>query len=313
MRRTALIASILTLLSACDKPKPEDAAPGTPLTDLSNAPTVLFQVFGSPTDARAVPLAIVRDGRLAPITLDAGGWRTLDSMVFSAGNRLALFHRGADIGAAVVTRGMWPFDAEPLYSLPGCRSLVPQAVVQFDATVPLDETLEFLAASAPLAQPAPAKPLPTDATTPGRAIANEVAGAVNIAPEELEHLDFSARWLQTGAGPEGRTLLASYVDPLGGDAGPGAGHTSTILALAEDSAGTPAISFRHTASGESRSVTFLRLVNHADLDGDGVAELLLESWRYAAIPDLVLLKYREGRWRETFRVSMDWCVAKDAP
>lgn len=313
MRRTALIASILILLAGCDKAKPSDAAPGTPLTDLSDAPTVLFQVFGSPTDAKAVPLAILRSGALLPITLDAGGWRTLDSMVFSPGSRLSLYHRGADIGAAIVTRGMWPVDDDALYSIPGCRTLVPQAALSFDATSPLDPSFEFLASSQPLPQPAPTRPLPADALGPGRAIAAAVAEAVDIAPEEIEHLDFSARWLHTGAGPEGRTLLASYVDPLGGDAGPGAGHTSTVFVLAEDSAGTPITTFRHTASGEARSVTFLRLVNHADLDGDGVAELLLESWRYAAIPDLVLLQQREGRWRETFRVSMDWCVGRDGP
>ncbi len=296
-------------MSACDKPNevPEIALP---LTDLSTTPTVLFQVFGSRTEPRAVPIAIVQGGTLAPIRLDATGWRMLDSLVFTAGNRISVYHRGADIGTGLVVRGMWPIDGDALYSLPGCRTVVPQAALQLEPLVPLDESVEFLGSSLALAQPAPTRPLPADALGPGRGIAAAVAAGADIAPEELEHLDFSARWIQTGAGPEGRTLIASYVDPDGGDAGPGAGHTSTVFVLAEDSAGTPLTSYRHTGSGESRTVTFHRVVNHADLDGDGVAEILLESWRYAGVPDLVLLKYREGRWRETFRVSMEWCVDK---
>jgi hypothetical protein len=309
MRRIALISSILLLAAACDKPG-ESPVMGTPLTDLSASPTVLFQVFGARTEPRAVPIAIVKDGTLSPITLDATGWRTLDSMVFTAGGRLSVYHRGADIGTALVVRGMWPLDGDALYTLPGCRTVVPQAALQLESNIALDESVEFLGSSQPLLQPAPTRPLPEDALGPGRAVAAAVATTAEIAPEELEHLDFSARWIQTGAGPEGRTLIASYVDPDGGDAGPGAGHTSTVFVLAEDSAGTPITSYRHTGSGESRTVTFHRVVNHADLDGDGVAEILLESWRYAGVPDLVLLKYREGRWRETFRVSMEWCVDK---
>jgi hypothetical protein len=290
MRRIALISSILLLAAACDKPG-ESPVMGTPLTDLSASPTVLFQVFGARTEPRAVPIAIVKDGTLSPITLDATGWRTLDSMVFTAGGRLSVYHRGADIGTALVVRGMWPLDGDALYTLPGCRTVVPQAALQLESNIALDESVEFLGSSQPLLQPAPTRPLPEDALGPGRAVAAAVATTAEIAPEELEHLDF-------------------YVDPDGGDAGPGAGHTSTVFVLAEDSAGTPITSYRHTGSGESRTVTFHRVVNHADLDGDGVAEILLESWRYAGVPDLVLLKYREGRWRETFRVSMEWCVDK---
>jgi hypothetical protein len=308
MRRTALIASILALLAACDKAPDETPVAGTPLTDLSASPTVLFQVFGDRTAPRAVPIAVLVDGALRPLTLDADGWRLLDSLVFSAGDRLTLYHRGADVGSAVVTRGMWPAGEDALYSLPGCQQVVPQAVLRLEATVPIAESVEMIASSVPLTQIAPGRPFPNNAAAQGRTLTNAIAAEAQIAPEEIGHLDFSSRWLLTGAGAERRTLLTSVVDPEAGDAGPGAGHTTTIFALAEDSAGVFNTSFRHTASGESRTVDFLRLVNHADLDGDGVTELLMESWRYARVPDLMLLRYREGRWRETFRVSMEWCL-----
>ena len=78
--------------------------------------------------------------------------------------------------------------------------------------------------------------------------------------------------------------------------------------LAEDSAGTLNTSYRHALSGESRTVEFRRLVNFADLNGDGIAELQLEAWRYAGIPSLALLQYQNGKWEETFRIGLDWCV-----
>lgn len=295
------------MLAGCDKTKPEPA-PGVPLTDLSGSPTVLLQVFGARTEPRAVPIAILAGGNLRPITLDAAGWRALDAMVFTPGSRLTIYHRGMDVGTAIVQRGMWSEDEGPLYTLPGCRMVVPQALLRLEATQPLEESIELLASSVPLTQLDPGRPLPRDAAAQGRTIAGTIASAAQIAVEELEPLDFTARWLHTGAGANGRTLLASYIDPEGGDAGPGMGHTSTVFALAEDSAGTLHTSFQHVASGDARTVEFMRLVNHADLDGNGVAEMLIESWRFAAIPDLALLKYRAGRWRETFRVSMNWCV-----
>lgn len=309
MRRTAVIASILTFALGCDKPTEDTSAPPVPLTDLSVSPTVLFQVFGARDGPRAAPIAIVAGGTLQRITLDADGWRLLDSMVFTPANRLALYHRGQDVGFGEVVRGMWSGE-EPLYSLPGCRLAVPLANLRLDATVQLEESVELLASSAPFAQLPMTKPLPTDAEAQGRSIAGAAAAEAQIGNEELSALDFHARWLHTGAGYEKRTLLATYLDPSGGDAGPGAGNSTNILVFAEDSAGVLTTSFLHTASGDAKTIESMRLVNHADLDGDGVAEIIAEAWQYGGIPKLVLLKHREGRWRETFRVPMDWCAEK---
>lgn len=307
MRRTAVIASILTFAVACDKATP-DAAPAVPLTDLGANPTVLFQVFGARDGPRAAPFAVVVGGKLDRITLDDAGWRALDTIVFRAGNRLSLYHQGRDIGVAEVARGMWPENEDALYSLPGCRLPVPQADLRLDATVPIEESVEFLASSAPFAQPAGDRRLPTEAEPQGRTIAGAVAAEAQIGSEDLASLDFHARWLRTGAGHEGRTLVATYLDPAGGDAGPGSGHSTNIFVLAEDSAGVLTTSYRHTASGEARTIESMRVYNHADLDGDGVAEILLEAWQYGGAPTLVLLSYRDGRWRETFRMPVDWCA-----
>ncbi|MBL8997858.1 MAG: hypothetical protein KJZ74_09845 [Gemmatimonadales bacterium] len=310
MRRPVIIASILLLALACDKPNEAELPPPVPLTDMSTASAVLFTVYGARDEPRAAPIAIIANGALQPIVLDNDGWRTFDSTYFGAGARLPIYRDGADVGAVEVSRGMWMDGVDALYALPACREVVPQAEVRLQATITPEESVEFLASSVPLPQKKKADPLPRDASAPGRTIANAVATAGGVGREELQSLDFIGRWLSTGAGPSGRTLLGSYIDPNAGDAGPGAGHTTMILALAEDSAGTQNTSYSHLANGEARAVDFQRVANHVDLDGDGVDEIIVEQWRYAATPDLIVLKYGAGKWSEVFRMGLGWCVRR---
>lgn len=310
MRRPVIIASILALLTACDKPQqpaPNDT-PSVPLTEISASSSIFFQVYGAREEPRIVPFAIVENGALRPITLDAGGWESLDSAFFPVGGRLSLYRDGVANGDIEIVRGMWSSSDGALYSLPGCRLVVPQAQGKLGPRVTAEASIEFLASTTPLKQKTDARAMPKDAITPGRTIANAVASAAEVGPEEVSHLEFIGRWLRTGAGPEGRTLLATFIDPEAGDAGPGAGHTVSLLALAEDAGGAFATSYQHVSQGEARSVEFRRLVNHADLDGDGIDEILLEAWRYAATPEVVVLKYAGGKWTESFRVSENWCL-----
>ncbi|MBX7119925.1 MAG: hypothetical protein K1X31_13110 [Gemmatimonadaceae bacterium] len=315
MRRPVIIASILALLSACDKPKapPAAAAPDRPLTSLSAQSTILFNVFGDATAPRVVPIAVVEGGRVAELVLDAAGWRQLDSMFLAKGRTLTVYRDGAAAGEFTVTRPMFT-DEGALYALPGCQLLVPQAEGRLSTELAPDALVDYIASSTPLAQTAQTERMPKDAAEKGRTLANTIAAAREVGPEELGHLNFDARWLPSGAGPAKRTLLASYLDASGGDAGAGAGHSSMILALAEDSAGTLVPSYQHVSSGEARAVDMQRLVNHADLDGDGVDELLIEEWKYAATPEIGVLKYAQGKWRMIFRVPNEWCLdVKPAP
>lgn len=277
-------------------------------TDLTDSATILFQVFGSAQQPRVAPFAIVRGGTLEPLSLSEAGWREVDARHFAAGNRLTIYRNGVDAGVLEITRGMWPADSAPLYSVPGCRRIVPHALSRVQATIALEESVELIASSLPIAQAADTRPLPAGPESQGRTLASAVASASGIGAEDLSGLDFHARWLRTGVGASGRTLLASHIDPNAGDLGPGAGNTSMVLVLAEDSSGTLNTSYQHAVSGESRTVEFQRLLNYADLDGDGIAELVVEAWRYGGIPSLAILKYRDGRWVETFRVGLDWCV-----
>jgi hypothetical protein len=306
MRRPVLIASILVLLSACDK-KPDEGPP-PPTVTISDSATVLFHVFGDRDTLRAAPLAIVEGRHLGPIELDAAGWRALDSTFFAKDRSFGIYRNGLDVGTVEVVRGMWPRDNGVLYSLPGCRNLLPQALLRLKPRGQTEESLEFLASSKPLNQGTDKSPLPTDAVARAKGFADSIARAAGIGNEEIGHLEFIGRWLRTGAGPQGRTLLGTYIDAEAGDAGPGAGHSSMVFILAEDSARRLIPSYSHVMSGEARTVEFQRLVNHADLDGDGIDELIIEVWKYASVPELAVLKRAGGRWAQAFRVSQNWCL-----
>jgi hypothetical protein len=313
MRHPVLIASILTLLSACDKPTPEPETPPIPLTSITDTTVILFQVYGDREELRAAPLALVEKGQLTKPVLDEKGWRYLDSVFFAMGREMPIYRFGSSVGTVGVVRGMWPIDSAPLYDLPGCKNLVPQARLRFRSTGAATQNLEFLASSVPLRQPPEGRAVPVDGEALARKLADSTAGVQSVGTEELHRLQFVSRWMATGAGTAGRTLMGNYIDPEAGDAGPGAGATASVLILAEDSARTMIVTYRHVASGASRSVEFQRLVNHADLDGDGIDEMILEAWHYAQVPELVVLKRLRVRWTEAFRVSENWCLDPPAP
>ncbi len=309
MRRIALIASILALATACDKQsRSSEDAEQSAFSEITDSSTVLFQVFGSRESPRLAPFAVERNGSLEPLALSEAGWRHVDSTLLAPGREMTVYRNGQLAGTLQIVRGMWQSDSGPLYEIPGCRRIVPQAIGTLRSSIPLEETVELLASSRPLAQRVDNRPFPAGAEAQGRTLASAVAAAADIGAEDLSALDFHARWLRSGVGASGRTLLASHIDPNAGDLGPGAGNTAMVLVLAEDSSGTLRTSYSHALVGESRMVEFQRLQNYADIDGDSIAELLLESWRYAGIPSLVLLKYDGGKWMERFRVGLDWCV-----
>ncbi len=302
---------ILALLSACDKAEEQPApeVPAVPLTVLTPTSTVLFQVFGSKDDPRILPLAVSDGGHLAPLVLDADGWRLLDSLFFAKGRKLSIYRNGSDQGTIEVTRGMWN-DEGSLYTLPGCTDLMPQGAGRFQAKGAVEQSVEYLASSTPLTQPREERRVPRDAEAKGRSFGSTVAASRELGSEELAHLEFIARWLPTGAGSSGLTLMASYVDPNAGDAGAGVGHSVMILALAEDSAGTLLSSYQHVSSGDAKEVRFQRVLNHADLDGDGVDEILVDESTFGGGSEFMILKHAQGRWRGVFRISQNWCLDK---
>ena len=61
-------------------------------------------------------------------------------------------------------------------------------------------------------------------------------------------------------------------------------------------------------SAEDSLPEFRRLIDHADITGDGVDELLLEGWENGGDSYLLFLRFTNGKWREMARGATSWCA-----
>lgn len=304
--------SILALAAGCDKAKNEaEDRPPPPSFDVATKPALVFQAFGSADSTRLVPIAAIINGQVKPIVLPGADWQRLDSLYFQPGTEYPIYRDGRPAGTVTVSRRMWQPDSEPLYGLPGCREVRPMAQVTLRATVPVELAVEFLTLSVP--QPTvvgPAVVPERNLASAVRALALSALRAEQLDTADIDTASFSAHALHMTRG--GRpTLVASQVDANAGDSGPGAGHTTHFLFLGDDQDGKGyQVTYRHLESGEARTVEFQRLLDHLDITGDGTDEIFVESWRYAANNDLLVLTRANGTWHETLRIPQNWCTKK---
>jgi hypothetical protein len=313
----ALLAGVLIWTVGCDKsgtqPAPSDAITpaGAPALDLAARPQLLFQLYGDRDDLRLAPLVAVQNGTMKPIGLTRRGWKLLDSLYFAPGTKYPVYHDDVEAGEVLITRGMWTGGQGSPSPSAGCQSPRPLAAVKLTLRQPRAEPyVEMVASTTPLAaHPRFQGKLLTEAevTKIGRAFGHEVGKKAGLDTAELDSLDFHARLLITGAAAE-PTLLVSFIDPSSGNLGPGAGRTMHVFALGEPTGGSYTPSYRHAVTGSARTVEFQRIVDHLDVNGDGVDELIVEAWRYGADNDLVVLAFKDGEWRETLRVNQGWCL-----
>ena len=271
-------------------------------TSLTNKPRTLFFLFGDKSDPRVLPLATLADGKIKPIVLDAAGWRKFDELYFTAGARLPLLEGGVPVGDAVVRRGMWD-GKDPLYTLPGCQALRPLGAVTLSGNPTSAVMLELLATSDPL--PAtPTRPAATKADhDSAAALAVRIGqheGLTNAARSELNQV---LTVLPTGTTSR-PTLLGSYMER--GSGVNGKPRHVFILGDYSDSTKSYVQSYLHVPGDTARE--FRRLIDHADLTGDGVDEIVLEGWRNGSDSYLVFMQYRIGRWREVARGATSWCA-----
>lgn len=314
------IIATLAVVAACDKaptPDPNQVLPvGAEALDLSSRPTILFQVFGSATEPKIMPIASIVGGAVRPIGLTRQGWRELDSLYLSGSPRYPVYVDNAQAGTVVVTRSMWTGEAEALYPLPGCTDLRPIGGASLELTQRNNEpSVELVAASSPLAVRARSpRPLPSAATINrlGRQYGYAIGTAAGLDREELDSLDFIARMIITGASAE-PTLIVSFIDRQAGDVAPGVGHTSHVLALLDKVDTGYVVTYSHIKSGNAPGVEFQRVVDRVDANGDGIDELIIESWHYAKPNELVVLGFTNGQWHEILRASQNWCLDPSKP
>jgi hypothetical protein len=296
------VASILSAAVGCDK-RARNEAQAEPVqvqTSLAGKPTVLFLLFGDRTDPRLLPVATMGHGRVTPITLDAQGWRTFDQLYFKPGAQMAIYRDGAPIGNAVVQRGMWGGSA-PLYKLPGCHALRPLAAAKLDSIPDGLLSVELVGTSDPL-PPTPARPAVTPADLDSaRAAAARAAQRTGLTSSAQDELDLSVSAFYTGVSSR-PTLMATYMEKGSGSGG----RPRHVFALSDSSETGYASSYLH--SPHDSVPEFRRLIDHLDLTGDGVDEIILEGWKPGADSYLIVMRYLNGGWHELARGTSDWCA-----
>jgi hypothetical protein len=316
MKRFALIATILVVAAGCDKtkallgigtPREPDGPPPAARLDLTKRPDIVFQLFGERDDARMVPLAAIIDGMLKPIELTGTGWHEFDAMYQRSNKNYTLYQDGAAIGQVRVRRGMWERANDPLYTLPGCTLVTPLSAVALETDAHLSYTVEALAATSGITvrSKAPVKPT-KDLDAKARRIAYDVARTAHIDSSALSSSAFHYIAINTGA-TKSPTLVASFLDPESSDRNESMAH---VFALADDAGNGYQPTFRHTASGVVGTAEFRRYIDHLDLNGDGIDEIVLEGWQFAGETFVSVLGYANGEWSEVFRGRSSWCLSK---
>jgi hypothetical protein len=311
MRATAIMLGIVVAATGCDKtPPPVAEAPAA--FDLSARPEVVFQVFGDRQQPRMVPVAAILDGALVPLDLDDADWRRFDSLYFAPGAAYPTVRAGRTTGTVTIARGMWS-DSSPTYTLPGCRSVLPAAVVWLDDPGATAFVVEQFASSKGSAEfEGDAATLPRDsAGAIARRLALEAGRAAGIDAASLDALVARAVTLpaRRGAKP---TIVATWVDSTGGDAGGGRGQTANLVLVADDTGAGYRSTYTAAYRGNADGAEARRYLGAMDVTGDGTAEIILEAWRYAGGAAPVFLAWRDSAWTEVFRGRSDWCLQRDA-
>ncbi|HEY0972307.1 MAG TPA: hypothetical protein VGE02_15160 [Gemmatimonadales bacterium] len=310
VRQVALAATILTAGSGCDKTTEAELAAaaaraGTPgdTLDVASRPPVLYQLFGDRHSPRMLPVAALVNGRIEPIVLADSGWREFDMVYHRPGAVYTIYQDGRATGTATVRRPMWDAAGNAVYSLPGCRTHTPLAAVKVDAPLPAGFLVEHLATDAPIPD-RPRRAAPGAHLTEARRVASAVAEELGISEQELERLEFRSQAVVTGvhASP---TLAISFIDATGRSRTDGPVRHLFILADAGPDGYTPTYT-RVVRAADSTG--YRRYVDHLDLTGDGVDELILDGWSTTQESHILVLGHRDGRWEEVFRGRQSWCI-----
>ena len=294
----AALATILTATTGCDKQA--ETAEVVHRTNLASRPNVVFLLFGDRSDPRLLPVATTIDGQVDPVSLDPQGWHEFDHLYFRPGTQISLYRDGRPDGDGEIRRGMWDATG-PLYTLPRCRALKPLAAVKTRPSDAADVMLERLATSGRLATGPDRGPIPNSALDSARAVALRVAQREGITRNARAGLDLAVQAVHTGATSR-PTLVASYMERGGGIQG----HPRHVFVLADHQDGAYDPTFVHSA--DDSIPEFRRFIDHVDITGDGVDELLLEGWANGGDSFLLFLRYTNGRWRELARGETSWCA-----
>jgi hypothetical protein len=331
MRSFLLVATILTVATGCDKAKsfpreaekefeafvekvagrdPASMRPPRPYVDLASKPTVLFQVFGERGDPRMLPLGVVENGALKPLVLSRRGWRQFEQLYTAEGATLPFYQDGQRVGAARVRESMWQQgDSAALYSLPGCRLALPLTRVALEGDVAGRASVEGLASNGTFGRARAVSSLPAgEVRRTAGDIGLLVAARLGMSPRQLDSLDFRAIPVPTGTTAR-PTLVISYTDPTAVTADTSRGFSFRQVFIVAD---VGEFGYGPTYWYNQRvgfpNPEFRRYVDHLDLNGDGVDEIIIEVSRPLEGTAYGVLQYESDRWLERFRTDPNRCL-----
>jgi hypothetical protein len=295
----AALASILTATTSCDKRA--ETAEVVHRTSLANRPNIVFLLFGDQNDPRLMPVVTTIDGQVAPVSLGSQGWRDFDHIYFRPGMSVSLYRDGRPDGEGTIRRGMWDSTAGPLYTLPGCHAVKPLAALSPRPFAAGEVMLERIATSERLAPSPDRGPVSPSALDTARALALRVSQREGITRNARAGLDLAVFAIHTGL-TRAPTLIASYMERGGGIQG----RPRHLFVLADSTGSGYAPTFVHSA--DDSLPEFRRFIDHVDITGDGIDELLLEGWKNGGDSFLLFLRYTSGTWREMARGETSWCA-----
>ncbi len=314
IRRSALLATILTAALGCDKAKSRTDTPASAhrearnTLDLSVHPTILFQVFGGGDDLRMIPIAALRDGRIVRIVLSDAGWHRFDARYLRKGTKYTVYRDGQANGTVEVKRGMWEPGSSPLYDLPNCTLPTPIAAVTVDP-VPQTGTVELLASNGDLGRAHPVRSMTKEEIRlSGRTVGYRAGKGADLGRATLDSLDFEAIAIPTGVATV-PTLIAAFSDPAIGRTPVTVATTAHLFVIADiDSAGEYQPTYMQRVNGPVEIAEFRSYYDHLPLTGGSTDNIVLQGWHFGEGTFLSILAFEQGRWFEQFRTRTGWCL-----
>ena len=318
MGRRRLLATTLILALGCDKARQLTGgsaggqtpdAPAVARLDLTTRPDMLFQIYGERDDPRMIPVGVLRGGKLEQINLGASGWKQFDGLYGKPGAEYPVYQAGRTIGHVTVRQGMWEEGKDPLYTLPSCKLMVPQAAVTLSAERKAGYTVSLFASTRPLHEAAVTALAQSEVDRIGRQVAERVAAGAGVEKSVMDSLDFHAVAVGTGVS-KWPTIVITLIDRRADEQSAAHERTSHLLIVADRGEGAADYSptFKHVIDGDASTGEFRRYIDDIDVAGSGTAELVLEGWKFGGDTFLLFLQYNNGSWTELFRGRSSWCL-----
>jgi hypothetical protein len=270
---------------------------------------MLFQVYGERDDPRMIPIGVLRNRKIERISLGSSGWKQFDDLYGKAGAQYPVYQAGRAIGHVTVRQGMWDEGKDPLYTLPSCKLMIPQAAVTLDAAGKPGYTVSLFASTRQLHE-TPVTPMEqAEVDRIGHQVAARVAVASGLDNATIDSLDFHAVAASTGLS-KWPTIVITLIDRRADEQSSAHEHTTHLLIVADRGEGASEYSptFKHVVDGDASSGDFRRFVDAIDVAGDGTAELVLEGWKFGGDTFLLFLQYNNGSWTELYRGRSSWCL-----